>query len=188
MAIIVKGETRCDGFGCEDHDACIKKYAERDRLMDLFDEVYPEKRFGTFFVGSDMKVHLAKQHELIEQYKDETHVERATMMGLSVRNRKTKEVYNSTDIEVFRVMSPDSPDVLHVQGMDARIVKFHTELLQSVIELYAIPTERLRKVIQNNDLKKTEAKSLEGVKHTHTLYKALFDSLEYIHNKYFKKD
>lgn len=71
---------------------------------------------------------------------------------------------------------------------DSRIVKFHTEVLQSVIELYAIPPERINKIVRESTLEGTEAKGLASAKHTHTLYKELFDSLKYIHDKYFNED
>ncbi len=191
MAIITNGETRCDGFGCKDHQACIKKYAERDRLLAVFAELSVDLNLG--IISNNAQILMAEKHELIQQLQDENHVKQASMLGMSVRNRVTKEVYDSLDIEVlsFKYFDPepdDKPFEIKMDPSDVRLVKFFVELLQCIIELYAIPPERLRKVIQANDLKKTEAKTLEGVKHTHTLYKVLFDSLEYIHNKYFKKD
>jgi Asp-tRNA(Asn)/Glu-tRNA(Gln) amidotransferase B subunit len=72
-------------------------------------------------------------------------------------------------------------------GTDVQIIKFHNELLRSITELYAIPPERLRKVIQENNLKDTKARKIIKVKRAHTLYKALNDSLDYIKNKYFKE-
>lgn len=81
------------------------------------------------------------------------------------------------------------PNEKTLSESDARIVKFHTELLQCIIELYAIPPERLLKVIQENKLEDTEAENLNGTKHTTTtLYTALSNSLKHIHDKYFKED
>jgi hypothetical protein len=160
----------------------------KERLIRRFDELYPSAT-NPISMHNDLKATFAQQHEMIEQLKDEKHVEQAQMLGLSVRIRSTKEVLDPLDVEIlhFKHCDPEAKETEKVfSEEDARIGKFHNELLQKVIELYAIPPERLRKTIQDNDLKDTAAKKLTGVKHTHTLYKALFKSLKYIHDKYYK--
>jgi hypothetical protein len=131
---------------CEDHDECIKKYAERDRLLDLFDEFYPPGNIKTLeLVSNDLKVKFVEQHERIQELESE------------------------------KILSEP----------DARIVKFFVELLDNIIELYAIPPERLREIARNSSLHETEAGKITRARHTHTLYKALRDSLHYINKKYF---
>jgi hypothetical protein len=145
MAIVVRGEARCDGFMCEDHDECIKKYAERDRLLDLFDDLYPPENKLPIIMHNELKVKFAEQHERIQELESE------------------------------KILSEP----------DARIVKFFVELLDNIIELYAIPPERLREIARNSSLHETEAGKITRARHTHTLYKALRDSLHYINKKYF---